>query len=191
MNLSVDKSELRRYVRNCYRSTAPEMLRQQSEGVCQRLMQHPRFRSADTILLYHPLPDEVDISPLLHDFCKSKTLLLPIVMSDSEGGGLKLRRYQGDASLAAGAFGIKEPTDGIPFLPSAKVKLDLCIVPGMAFDAAGNRLGRGCGYYDRFLGSIPSSSVKYKLGICFSYQLLSAVPMTAHDVRMDEVISGR
>ena len=64
-------------------------------------------------------------------------------------------------------------------------KIDLALVPGMAFDAAGHRLGRGKGYYDRFLGEHPHI---YKIGVCFPFQRVAEVPSEAHDVVMDEVI---
>ena len=67
-------------------------------------------------------------------------------------------------------------------------KIDLILVPGMAFDAMGNRLGRGKGYYDKVLRHTPA----YKIGVCFDFQFLKAVPTEAHDVRMDNVyVSGK
>lgn len=87
-------------------------------------------------------------------------ILLPVVI----GNDLELRVYTSPADLAIGAYGIEEPT-GALFTDYATI--DLVIVPGVAFDRDGNRLGRGKGYYDRLLPRIPSA---YKVGICFPFQ---------------------
>ena len=85
--------------------------------------------------------------------------------------------------LQAGAFGILEPTGK---LFTDYKKIDVAVVPGMAFDKEGRRLGRGKGYYDRFLRLLPNT---YKIGICFSWQLVDHVPTDEHDILMDQVLS--
>ena len=142
-------------------------------------MQHPHIVNAPTIMLYHALPDEVSTLSLL-DAWQDKTLLLPRVI---DGEQMELRRYTSSDDLQQGAFGIMEPCGELFTDYSA---IDVAIVPGMAFDAAGHRLGRGKGYYDRFLSLAPSI---YKIGICFPFQLVDNVPVTENDVWMDEVIT--
>ncbi len=84
--------------------------------------------------------------------------------------------------MTIGAYGIEEPTEG----KFNNLKdIDLAIIPGVAFDRRGNRLGRGKGYYDRLLPFLVGT---YKLGICFPYQLLESVPTEDFDIRMNEVI---
>ena len=132
-----------------------------------------------TILAYWPLPDEVDIRPLLdHLVAEGKTVLLPRVTGDDS---MELRRYTSREDLQEGAFHIMEPT-GPLFADDQQIQLAL--VPGMAFDAAGHRLGRGKGYYDRFLAPRPHI---YKIGVCFPFQRVGTVPVDDHDVVMDEV----
>lgn len=143
-----------------------------------RLQNHPRFRAARTILLYHSLPDEVYTHGLI-DTIEGKTLLLPRVTGE---GTMELRVYSGKDDLAEGAFHIMEPC-GAPFGNYGSI--DLAVVPGMAFDAAGNRLGRGKGYYDRLLPDIPQA---YKIGICFPFQVVDNVPTEPTDIAMDEVV---
>lgn len=84
--------------------------------------------------------------------------------------------------LQEGAFHILEPT-GTAFTDYDSI--EIAVVPGMSFDAEGHRLGRGKGYYDRFLPRIPRA---YKIGICFDFQKTPHVPTDAHDVPMDEVL---
>jgi 5-formyltetrahydrofolate cyclo-ligase len=83
----------------------------------------------------------------------------------------------------SGIYGIAEPTGEI-FTDYAAI--DFIVVPGVAFDAKGNRLGRGKGYYDRLLPRIPSA---YKAGICFPFQLVEEVPAESFDIRMDIIIT--
>lgn len=140
----------------------------------------PPFRQSDTVLLYYSLPDEVCTHDFIRRWCRSKQLLLPVVVGDE----LELRRYTGPDDMAIGAYGIAEPT-GEAF--TAWSAIDLAVVPGVAFDARGHRLGRGKGYYDRLLPHLRA----LKVGICYPYQLLEEVPAEPFDVLMDAVISGR
>jgi 5-formyltetrahydrofolate cyclo-ligase len=95
---------------------------------------------------------------------------------------MELRRYTGPQDLQASAYGIMEPT-GERFTDHEAI--DVAIVPGMAFDTEGHRLGRGKGYYDRFLSHVP---YLYKIGLCFSWQIVDCVPCDEHDIVMDEII---
>ena len=134
-----------------------------------------------TIMAYWPLPDEVDLHPLLNKLvAEGHTVLLPKVIDNET---MELRRYTSYVDLAEGAFHILEPI-GEQFTDYEKI--DVALVPGMAFDAAGQRLGRGKGYYDRFLAAHPHL---YKIGVCFPFQRVPEVPVDEHDVSMDEVIS--
>ena len=87
------------------------------------------------------------------------------------------------AELVLGRFGIREPAPG----PQLE-KLDLIVVPGLAFTVTGNRLGRGAGYYDRFLATVPTTTLK--VGVCFEFQLVPQIPSESHDVIMDVVVHG-
>ena len=140
----------------------------QSAEILAALEAHPAFRAATTVLLYHSLKDEVDTR-----------ILLPVVVGDD----LELRLYTGPEDLKPGAYGIEEPT-GELFTDYADI--DFIVVPGVAFDRNGNRLGRGKGYYDRLLPRIPSA---HKAGICFPFQLVEEVPAEPFDIRMDEIIT--
>lgn len=146
--------------------------------VMDKLQRHPRFVASHTLLLYHSLPDEVCTHRLI-DETKGKTVLLPRVTG---AGTMELRVYTGRDDMREGAFHIMEPCGNV-FMDYEKI--DLAVVPGMAFDRAGNRLGRGKGYYDRLLPQIPQA---YKIGVCFGFQLVDDVPVSETDVAMDEII---
>ena len=134
-----------------------------------------------TILCYWPLPDEPDIRQLINTLVNAgKIVLLPKVTGDET---MTIHRYTSPEDMAEGAFHIMEPTTAA-FTDLAQI--DTVLVPGVAFDAAGHRLGRGRGYYDRFLATCPPVR---KVGICFPFQRVAEVPFEGHDIVMDEVIA--
>jgi hypothetical protein len=100
---------------------------------------------------------------------------------------MTFREYTGKESLQKGAYNIPEPHNGRVISPS---EIDLMLVPGVAFDTSGGRLGRGKGFYDRYLSRLDAAHI-YKVGICLPHQLVAQVPTEPHDVRMDTVIIGR
>ena len=173
------KQELRREIRRRKAACTPEQLEHLSAEVARRMLSNPRWQQAQTLLLYHSLPDEVATSTLIQSALEQgKRVLLPVVVGDD----LELREYCGEACLAEGAFHILEP-QGEAFEDYAAI--DLAVIPGVAFSPEGARLGRGRGYYDRLL---PRLATAHKCGICWPFQLLPALPTEPHDVRMDEVI---
>ena len=175
------KQTLRAQIRAAKRSYSSAQLADFSNNLCIKILNMPAYQSAHTLLLYSPLPDEADVSPIINDaYNNGKTVLLPKVVGDD----LELHIYKGVDTLERGAFGILEPT-GEVFLDYNQI--ELAIVPGMAFDKAGHRLGRGKGYYDRLL---PRLTQAHKIGVCFLFQYLDTVPSEAHDVCMDSIACG-
>ena len=145
--------------------------------VWRAVEQDPHFASARCVLLFWSLPDEVDTHAFVERWHTKKRILLPVVVGDS----LEIRPYEGMAKMRKGAFDILEPT-GERFTDYPLI--DLAIVPGVGFDAAGYRMGRGKGYYDRLLPYIKA----YKIGVCFPEQYVPAVPIDPWDSKMDKVI---
>ena len=138
--------------------------------------QHPHFIASKTILCYHSLADEVQTHDFVEKWHKDKKILLPVVKGDV----LELRRYTGTSCLQPGSFRIEEP-EGDAFTRFEEIELS--IIPGMAFDREGNRLGRGKGYYDKLLPFLHS----YNIGICFGFQAKEEIPSEEFDRKMDEV----
>jgi 5-formyltetrahydrofolate cyclo-ligase len=179
INNMENKSTLRKGIAARKRQYTPEQRAALSAILLNRLEQHPRFAAAHTLLLYHSLPDEVHTAEFIRKWSTTKRIILPVVVGDD----LELRIYEGEDSMRKGAFNILEPT-GTLF--TNYEELDLAVIPGVAFDADGNRLGRGKGYYDRLLSRLPSTL--YKIGICYDFQKLPHIPAEPHDRVMDEVI---
>ena len=176
------KEELRRSVRRLKQQYTPAQLEELSQAVIARL--RPRLVEAQTILAYYSLPDEVCTRQLIDELiAEGKTVLLPKVL---DAGRMELRRYTGPHDLTEGAYGIMEPV-GEPFTDYALI--DIALIPGMAFDAAGHRLGRGRGYYDRFLNSQWSMvNGQWLIGLCFDFQKVPVLPSDDHDIPVDIVI---
>ncbi len=156
-------------------------LARMSEDIVRKLQGMTESRNVRTVMAYWPLPDEVDIRLLINWLVEQgKHVVLPKVTGDET---MELRRYVSQEDLIEGAFHILEP-NGELFTDFDIV--DVALVPGMAFDAAGHRLGRGRGYYDRFLAAHPALK---KIGVCFPFQRVAEVPTEGHDICMNEVCS--
>lgn len=174
------KKELRKYIATLKKTSYDSFTkRQKSAEILAALEGHPVFRAANTILLYHSLEDEVDTHAFIRKWSNEKRILLPKVVDDR----LELKVYTGPNDMETGKYGIEEPV-GETFTDYGSISL--VVVPGVAFDPNGNRLGRGKGYYDRLL---PDISAAYKIGICFPFQLVKEVPTGPYDICMDEIIT--
>lgn len=174
----LDKDSLRRLVRQL-KAQMPECEKKsQSDAIFSKLEQNAHFKNARNIALYWSLNDEVDTHQFIEKWHQQENIYLPTVI----GNDLIFRQYAGIDNMQAGAFGILEPTGNKLNNIS---DIDLVIVPGVAFDAHNNRMGRGRGFYDRIL----SSTKAYKIGIAFRCQIFSQIPTNNNDIAMDEVIS--
>lgn len=182
------KETLRQIICQRKQQYTPQQLKELSQSVIARLK--PRLAEAQTVMAYYSLPDEVWTHQLIDDLvADGKTVVLPHVI---DGERMELRRYTGSHDLIEGSFGIMEPV-GEPFTDYHLI--DVALIPGVAFDAEGHRLGRGCGYYDRFLSylsTVPESveggeglTSHLLIGVCFDFQEVDAVPHDAHDIPVD------
>lgn len=174
------KTDIRQAIKRRKAACSAEERTALSQLVVARLQQTAVWKAAHTVLLYHPLPDEADTRPLIAAaYATSKRVLLPVVVGDD----LELREYLPTTTMAEGAFHIQEPV-GAAFTDYGAI--DLAVIPGVAFTARGQRLGRGRGYYDRLLSRLTNT---YKIGLCWPFQLVEELPTEAHDIPMDAVVS--
>lgn len=167
-------------MRELKRAVPMEEKLRRSEAVMRRVEELAEFRRAKVVLLYWSMADEVQTHAFVERWYREKTLLLPCVQGDD----LVLRRYTGPECMVSGEqFGIGEPT-GPEWTDLGAV--ELIVVPGVAFDSEGNRMGRGRGFYDRLLKSTPRAT---KVGVAYDFQLLDHIATEPHDVSMDRVIT--
>lgn len=173
----MDKKELRNTIKTLKKQHTKEQLLEQSEIILSKLEQHPDFQKAHIVMIYSALPDEVQTQAFLEKWRHKKKIILPTVVGDD----IIPVEFAENTGFAVGDFNILEPQNE-PYTGD----YDLIVVPGVAFDRNGNRIGRGRGYYDRFL--CKHLNVK-RIGICFDFQLVDEVPTEPNDIIMDEVIS--
>lgn len=174
------KNQLRKEIAKRKSAYSAEQLIELSSGVVANLESLDVFGEAKVVLLYYSMPDEVSTVSLIQKYKSSKQIILPIVTKE----GLILKRYLSEDDLEVSKYGIKEPT-GEVFVDYDKI--DMVVVPGVAFDDNLNRMGRGKGYYDGLLPKISAPRV----AICFDFQIVDKVPADKNDVRMDRVIGDK
>lgn len=177
------KQQLRQTIRQRKQQYSSQQREAWSKEIEQMLLSHPRMQAARVVMLYYALPDEVDTRHLVDTLLKEgKTVILPKCVDKEH---IEPRQYTGPDDLAEGIYNLLEPV-GKPYHDLDSI--ELIIVPGMSFDSMGHRLGRGRGYYDRFLAQVPRA---YKIGVCFDFQRVKQVPVDDNDRVMNEVISNK
>jgi len=172
------KQGLRSYMRNMKKRQDPAQLEMQSEKIMEMLEKAPVFQKAQTVMFYSSLPDEVRTTAFIEKWRNKKRIILPTVVGDD----IVPVELTSDTTFAVGDFNILEPQNR-PYAGG----YDLIVVPGVAFDPVGNRLGRGRGYYDRFLSQHKEVE---KIGICFDFQVVEKVPTDPNDIPMDAVLTS-
>ena len=141
------------------------------------------WQRAQSVLLFAPLPGELDVWPLLLDAIRTgKQVALPRFERQTKSYAA-FQIQDPDTDLQAGHFGIREPNAHCPALASEP--LDLILVPGVAFDRQGHRLGRGKGYYDKLLTAMRGT----RCGVAFDQQMVEGIPVEGHDAKMDCVLT--
>ena len=176
-SIAEQKKELRAAMRQAGKHLDEARRRDAAAQVWAAVERLPEFMTAHTVALYWSLPDELFTHGFLHKWAGRKQILLPAICCEK----LIFRRFDPAERLLPGTFGIAECSGG----KVDPAEIEFVVVPGVAFDAANNRLGRGKGFYDTFLSAYPNL---YKAGVCFDYQFVETVPAEAHDVKMDIVI---
>ncbi len=176
----MEKEEIRAAIHAAKKNADKSNLAAWSDVCCKKLLADTDIRNARVVMLFHPLPDEINIVPVLSALhAAGKTVLLPEVIGPGE---MWARVYDDEKNLSKGCFNI--------FIPKGKVftdlvRIDVIVCPGIAFDRKLHRLGRGKGFYDGFLKSAPRA---VKIGIGYPFQLVDSVPVELHDICMDKLI---
>jgi 5-formyltetrahydrofolate cyclo-ligase len=173
------KAEVRAEIRQRLRRLSAEERAAKSAQACEWLRQQTIWRRAKTVLFYAPLGDELDLTPLFAD-CESEGRRIALPGFDAAQGNYAAwfiadRRRD----LVAGKFGILEPAAHCRLRPVERV--DLILVPGVAFTPDGRRLGRGKGFYDRLLSQVAG----WRCGVALDFQVREELPCEPHDLLMD------
>jgi len=183
MTLTEQKSGLRQTVRARLEKISPMVRIVESIDLCARL--ETQLRSAHSILFFAPMTDELDIWLLLEKFLAAKKICALPCFDSATQTYLSRRVLNLETDVAAGKFGISEPISTCEEI--ALDKFDAVLVPGLAFDPDGNRLGRARGFYDRILAT--ASGVK--CGVAYDFQLVEKIPVEPHDAKVDFIATPK
>lgn len=174
-HIQQQKSALRQALRP-RRAALPDRA-EKDRAICGHILALPQWQAAQRVLAYVSTPQEPNTRPLIQAaLAAGKEVYAPVC---GEGGQMAFFRFTGLAQLRAGKWGIQEPPMGSP-LPLGDGARQLCLVPGLAFDRHGFRLGYGKGYYDRFLAAVEIDTV----GLCYQELLLTGLPAGRRDKRV-------
>ena len=173
-----EQAAMRAIIEQRRRILTDEEVAKDSARIIAQIEQMSAFRDAKVVMMYYPVHHEVDLRPLLAKYEGQKIFLLPVTHRRS----MEVRPYDGEDMMRKGRLGVPEPQTA-----TYKGHIDLMLVPGVVFDQHGHRIGRGGGYYDRFLSQHLSTK---KIGVCYDFQLKKHdLPHTLSDHKVDRIVT--
>jgi 5-formyltetrahydrofolate cyclo-ligase len=177
--LNAQKAALRIQIRAAQGRILPAGRATASAQACSLLGKQAVWKKAQSVLFFAPLPEEPDIWPMVQAaLAGGKIVALPRFVPETNAyAACRVKNPASD--IRSGQFGIREPNECCAPVPSNR--FDLILVPGMAFDLRGHRLGRGKGFYDQLLGLVRGT----KCGVAFDEQIVAEIPVEAHDMQMN------
>jgi len=179
------KAEIRKQTRAALAAMTPQQRAAESVTICERILRLELFQRARVVMLYAPLSDEPQIVPIAqHALARGKTLLLPRVNRSAKVmTGALVQSWPGD--MDRDPLGFLTPRfDALTYDPAS---IHFILIPGVAYSLTGVRLGRGGGYYDRYLPQVP---IDRRVGVCFRCQMVEHAPLLPHDEPVSQVITG-
>ena len=188
LDKQITKDELRKIYRQKIAQISPEQRAEISKKACENLILTEQFRKASIIMFYLAMPQEIDTADAITAaWEQKKTVVVPKVFWDRKE--MKAVRINSlDEDFSTGKTGLRNPKGDDEVLPE---EIDLIIVPGLAFDSRGFRLGRGGGYYDKFLAKEKLKAKK--CGFCFAQQFIKNdnLPVTKNDISVDFLVTDK
>ncbi|NLY91400.1 MAG: 5-formyltetrahydrofolate cyclo-ligase [Firmicutes bacterium] len=183
MEIAQQKKELRAIYQRKLEQLPFSEVKRRSELICTYALALPALRRTTTVAAYASINHEVMTDQLLAGLlAEDFRLALPVVKKKNRT--MEFRLVENLKDLTPGPFGILEPQKG-PLCPPDEI--GVFFIPGLAFDRQGNRLGRGAGYYDRYLATVNQPAVR--VGLAFQLQIAEALPVTATDVKIDSLLT--
>ena len=180
----MDKNTLRGVLLQKRAEFSREERKGMDRDIAAGIIDAPLFKNASMLLIYAPLENEINLLPLAH-VARKRGLPIAFPRCDKETNTMQFYILPEGQKLTPGAYGIPEPPeDAEVCIPDER---SLCIVPALSYDLAGNRIGYGKGYYDRYLATFPG----VKIGATYAPMLLKRVPTEAHDLPVDWLFTER
>ena len=175
----MNKKELRTQIKRYNKAVSPQERVAAAKAVFAKVEASEAFRDAECVGFFSALPDELATDEFLDRWSAMKRIVVPKVDGD-EMDFFEFSR----AKMSEGAFGIMEPAADARLVDPSQI--DLMVVPGVAFTLKGARMGRGRGYYDKYLSRAGFRAVK--VGVCYAHQIVDDLPVEPHDIFMDFVV---
>lgn len=178
------KKQIRKEILDIRDSLEEEIRNKWNESIFSRLINSEFYKRARTIFIFVSFKSEVDTHKIIeYSIEKGKIICVPKIKSKQIG--IEVFKIDSFKDLKEGYFNILEPVEGC--ISVDKNDIDLILMPGVAFDRHGGRIGYGGGFYDRFLSSMNKTADKIVLA--YNFQVLDEVPMEENDVRVDGIIT--
>lgn len=175
------KTNIRKQILEKRDSLTEKEIKEKSKSIGEKLFSLPEYKKAKTVSFFVSFGSEVNTHEMIKEALKEKEVCVPVV-KDNE---IILSKINDFSDLdKKGKFGILEPSS---IIEVDKELVDLIIVPGVAFDKNGYRVGYGKGYYDNLLRDYKGNTI----GVCFGLQMIDNVPVKEHDVKVKEVITEK
>lgn len=179
------KEKLRKEIKEKRKNISKEEQRKKSKEIKEKLFSLKEYKDSEIVLFYVSYNGEVFTHDIIRDALKEKVVVVPI--SNKEDCSVSLSKLGKWYDLETSSYGILEPRkECIKDVPIDVV--DLIIIPGVAFDCKGNRLGHGKGYYDRLLRNAKEIT---KIGLAFEFQIVENITIEKHDISIDKIITEK
>ena len=175
------KNQLKESILEQRNSLPKEDVFEKSRQIQNNLFNLDSYKKSKTIMFFVSFNNEVDTHEIIREALKNKNVIVPKVI----GHDIESSVIIDFDNLMPSKLGILEP---IELMKIAYKNIDLILVPGIAFDREGHRIGYGFGYYDKFLKKVPKS---VKIGLCFDFQVVDKVPREEHDVPVDLIVTEK
>lgn len=174
------KNQLKEKILEKRNSLPKEEILEKSRKIKDALFNLEQYKKSKIIMFFVSFNSEANTHDMIKESLGRKTLVVPKVMEHEIEPSVII---DFDSLIPSGKFGILEP---IELMKIAYKNIDLVLVPGIAFDKEGHRIGYGFGYYDKFLRKVPKA---VKIGLCFDFQVVDKVPREEHDVPVDFIVT--
>jgi 5-formyltetrahydrofolate cyclo-ligase len=180
------KHAIRKEILKKLRSQSPGERLRKSDLIKEQLFQEEEFKKAQCVMLYVSTDEEVDTKRMIDETLEmGKKVCVPVVVKGSKR--IIASELKEHSALQKGPYGIYQPAENsVRAVPLEDI--DLVVVPGVAFDAHKVRLGRGHGYYDRFLSDLPKGT--RTIGLAFDFQVVEKLPRDSHDIPVSKTITA-
>lgn len=183
----LEKRKIRKEILAKLKSQTKEEILKKSEVIKKRLFELEEFKKARCVVFYVSMPTEVNTHQMIDESIQmGKSVGVPVVVKGKRD--LIISQISDrEKELKKGPLGIRQPKREF-VRPVSFKDIDLILVPGLAFDKNGNRLGRGKGFYDRFLKKLPKRVLT--IGLCFDFQIVESIPTLPHDIPIQMLLSS-